>query len=131
MSGGVALWVEAVVALLLLASGALALVGASGLLRLTSFFERMHAPAVVSTLGVWCVALAAIVYFSAQESRLELQAWLIVILLAITAPVTTLLLARAALFRERPAGPGQSGQHGRQPLEQAPADPTDPRDPRD
>lgn len=30
--------------------------------------------------------------------------WLIVIVLAITVPVTTLLLARAALFRRRAAG---------------------------
>lgn len=98
-------WVEAGVALLLLASGVLALIGALGLLRLPTFFQRMHAPAVVGTLGVWCVALAAIAYFSLQAGQPALQAWLIVVLLAITAPVTTLLLARAALFRERAAAP--------------------------
>jgi len=101
-------WVELIVALLLLASGALALVGAIGLLRLKTFFQRMHAPAVTTSLCIWCVALAAIVYFSARDGRLELQAWLIMILLTITAPITTSLLARAALFRQRPAkGPAK------------------------
>lgn len=97
------LWVELIVALLLLASGALALIGALGLLRLKTFFQRMHAPAVTTSLCIWCVAVAAIVYFSARDGRLELQAWLIMILLAVTAPITTSLLARAALFRQRPA----------------------------
>jgi multicomponent K+:H+ antiporter subunit G len=95
------LWVEVLVALLLLASGALALVGAVGLLRLKTFFQRMHAPAVSTSLCIWCVAVASIVYFSARDGRLELQAWLIMILLAVTAPITTSLLARAALFRKR------------------------------
>lgn len=103
MSAALSLGVEALVALLLLLSGVLALIGAIGLLRLKSFFQRMHAPAVTTSLCIWCVALASIIYFSARESRLELQAWLIIILLAITAPVTTSLLARAALFRQRVA----------------------------
>mgnify|MGYP000899187582 CR=1 FL=1 len=106
------LWVELLVALLLLASGLLALIGAIGLLRMKTFFQRMHAPAVTTSLCIWCVALASIVYFSARHGRLELQAWLIVILLAVTAPITTSLLARAALFRQRTAGRGAQDEAG-------------------
>jgi multicomponent K+:H+ antiporter subunit G len=98
------LWVEGMVALLLLASGALALIGAIGLLRLKTFFQRMHAPAVTTSLCIWCVALASILYFSARDAKLELQPWLIILLLAVTAPITTSLLARAALFRKRTTG---------------------------
>lgn len=94
------IWVEIPIALLLLSSGLFALIGAVGLVRLKTFFQRMHAPAVTTSLCIWCVALASIIYFSARESRLELQSWLIMILLAITAPITTSLLARAALFRQ-------------------------------
>jgi multicomponent K+:H+ antiporter subunit G len=47
------------------------------------------------------VALASIIYFSGLKSSPVLHAWLIPILLSITMPVTTLLLARAALFRKR------------------------------
>jgi multicomponent K+:H+ antiporter subunit G len=50
------------------------------------------------------VALASIVYFSALKSGPVLHGWLIPILLSITVPVTTLLLARTALFRKRMAG---------------------------
>jgi multicomponent K+:H+ antiporter subunit G len=50
------------------------------------------------------VALASIVYFSAMKEAPVLHAWLIPILLAITVPVTTLLLARTGLFRKRMAG---------------------------
>ncbi len=98
------LWVEASVAVLLVLSSVFALIGAIGLLRMKDFFQRMHPPALASTLGAWCVALASIIYFSVLKSAPVLHGWLIPILLSITVPVTTLLLARTALFRKRMAG---------------------------
>ena len=95
---------EIVVALLLLASGAVVLAAALGLWRLPDFFARMHAPALASTLAAWIVTLASIVHFSARAGELSLHVWLIIIILSITAPVTTIVLARAALFRRRLAG---------------------------
>jgi multicomponent K+:H+ antiporter subunit G len=97
-------WIEALAAVLLVVSGLFALTGALGLLRLQSFFLRMHASALANTIGVWCVTLASILYFSALEARLAIHAWVIIILLAITVPVSTVLLARTALFRKRQAG---------------------------
>ena len=98
------LWIEISVAVLLVLSSLFALCGAIGLLRLTDFFQRMHPPALASTLGAWGVALASILYFSALKSTPVLHAWLMPILLSITVPVTTLLLARTSLFRKRMAG---------------------------
>ena len=103
MSAELSLWVEIPVAILLVLSSLFALIGAIGLLRMKDYFQRMHPPALASTLGAWCVALASIIYFSGLKSPV-LHAWLIPILLSITVPVTTLLLARAALFRKRMAG---------------------------
>ena len=97
-------WNEIAVALLLLASGALVLVAALGLWRLPDFFLRMHAPALASTLGAWLVTFASILHFSVRHGSLSLHVWLVIVLLSITAPVTAILLARAALFRRRPAG---------------------------
>jgi multicomponent K+:H+ antiporter subunit G len=97
-------WVEILTAALLLASSLFVLTGALGILRMKEFFQRMHPPALASTLGAWCVALASIVYFSALKSEPVIHAWLIPILLSITVPVTTLLLARTGLFRKRMAG---------------------------
>ncbi|WPP01792.1 Na+/H+ antiporter subunit G [Pseudomonas sp. HR96] len=103
-------WAEWATAGLLVFASVLALIGALGLLRLKDFFQRMHPPALASTLGSWCVALASILYFSALAEAPVVHAWLIPILLAITMPVTTLLLARAALFRKRMAGDGVPGE---------------------
>jgi multicomponent K+:H+ antiporter subunit G len=100
----VSFWVEAAVALLLVSSGVFVVISALGFLRLPDFFLRMHPPALAYTFGSWCVTLAGILYFSALESQLVLHPWLIIVLLSITVPVTTLLLARVALFRRRAAG---------------------------
>jgi multicomponent K+:H+ antiporter subunit G len=108
-------WIEIITAVLLVTSSLFALTGALGLLRMKDFFQRMHPPALASTLGAWCVALASICYFSALKSEPVIHAWLIPVLLAITVPVTTLLLARTGLFRKRMAGddvpPEVSGGH--------------------
>lgn len=97
-------WVELLTAVLLVLSSLFALIGALGLVRMKDFFQRMHPPAQASTIGAWCVALASIIYFSAMKRGPVLHAWLIPVLLAITVPVTTLLLARTGLFRKRMAG---------------------------
>ena len=45
--------VDGIVALLLLASGVLALAGALGVARLPDFFLRLHASSLATTLGAW------------------------------------------------------------------------------
>jgi|KBSMisStandDraft_5_1062788.scaffolds.fasta_scaffold50199_4 multicomponent K+:H+ antiporter subunit G len=94
-------FLEAVTAALLLASAGLSLIAALGLLRLRDFFQRMHAPALTTTLGTWCAALAAMIDFSMVGPSFDLRATVVIILMALTAPITTLLLARATLFRQR------------------------------
>lgn len=98
-------WVEILVAVLLCISGVLALIASWGLLRLRDFFQRMHPPALVATVASWCVALAAIIYFSTMYNRLDLGHWPVIIILSISVPVTSMLLARAALRRMRPQVP--------------------------
>ena len=97
-------WVEAAVAVLLILSGLFVMISALGFVCLRDFFLRMHPPALAYTFGSWCVTLASILYFSVIESRAMLHPWLIIIMLSITVPVTTVLLARVALYRRRTAG---------------------------
>lgn len=104
MTASVPLWAEIIVALLLLNSALFALAAAWGIVRMDSYFLRMHPPALVFTGATWSVCLAAILYFSLQTQTLQLRAWVIMILLAITVPITTVLLSRAALFRARTQG---------------------------
>ncbi|MDO4795221.1 MAG: monovalent cation/H(+) antiporter subunit G [Brachymonas sp.] len=113
------LWAQALVGILLVASGLFALLAGYGLMRLPDCFQRMHPPSLVTTGAAWCTSLAAIVYFSALHSRLSLKTWLIIILLAITVPISTLILARAALFRrsqsQDPTMPAPLATHGQEP----------------
>lgn len=98
------LWVEIPVALLLALSGVFTLVAAIGIMRFRTFFQRMHPPALAFSFSAWCVTLASILYFSVQDGALSLHAWLIIIFLSLTVPVTTILLSRTELFRRRNSG---------------------------
>jgi multicomponent K+:H+ antiporter subunit G len=97
-------WAEIVVSVLLLVSAVFTLAAAWGLVRLKDFFQRMHPPALAFTWAAWCVTFASILYFSLAFGELQLHVWLIIILLSITVPVTSILIGRAALFRGRQAG---------------------------
>lgn len=98
------LWVEIVVATLVLVGAALALLGSFGLLRLPTFFERVHMPAIIATLGCWCVTWGTVLFFSVQQGELAVFALLTTVFIAITVPIPTIFLMRAALFRARQMG---------------------------
>lgn len=98
------LWIQIAVACPLLISAVFTILGALGLLRFDNFYLRMHPTAIVFTLGAWCVCIAVLIFFTATQARPALYAWLIVIMLAITIPITTVVLARAVLFRKRQEG---------------------------
>ena len=107
MSGtGVALplWAEIVVAALVLAGAAVALLGSFGLLRLPTFFERVHVPVIIATLGCWCVMWATVLFFSVQQGELAIFPLLTAVFIAITVPIPTIFLMRASLFRARQMG---------------------------
>jgi multicomponent K+:H+ antiporter subunit G len=97
-------WVAVLVALLVLLGSGLALTGSLGLLRLRSFYQRMHAPTLGSTLGIGCILLASMLFFSVLETRPVLHELLITVFMVLTTPITFVLLARAALYRDRSAG---------------------------
>ena len=88
-----------VAAVLVLAGALLAFLGSLGLLRMKTFFERVHPPTMGTTLGTALVLAGSMLYFSALESRLVLHEILIAVFMTVTTPVTYLLLGRAALRR--------------------------------
>ena len=98
------LWAEITIAAMVLTGATIALLGSWGLLRLKTYFERVHAPSIIATMGCWCIMQGTIVYFSLQGQGLALHALLIALFVAITVPVTNIFLMRAALFRARRAG---------------------------
>ncbi|MCD2324153.1 monovalent cation/H(+) antiporter subunit G [Sphingomonas sp. IC-56] len=94
-------WAALIVALLVLAGAATTLIGSLGLLRLKTFYERVHAPTLGSTLGMWLIVLASIVCLTVLRGRPSLHELLIPLFLTVTAPVGFMLLARSALYRDR------------------------------
>ncbi|MBV1796146.1 monovalent cation/H(+) antiporter subunit G [Siccirubricoccus sp. G192] len=103
-AGDLPLWAALPVALLLVLGAGLALTGSIGLLRLRSFYQRVHAPTLGTTLGIGCVLLASMLFFSVSQTRFVLHEILIAAFMVITTPVTLMLLVRAALYRDRREG---------------------------
>lgn len=101
---GVSVPVGILTATLLVAGAAITLVGTLGLVRLQTFYQRVHAPTLGTTLGTACIALASIIYFSALGTRPILHEILIVIFVTVTTPITLMILVRAALFRDMSEG---------------------------
>lgn len=95
----VPLWAALPAALLLVCGGLLTLVGSLGLLRLDSFYARIHAPTMGNTLGAGCVLIASMLVSSALAQRPVIHELLITVLILITSPVTAMLLMRAAMSR--------------------------------
>ena len=93
-------WAALLVALLLVAGGLVALIGALGLFRLRNFYQRIHGPAITVTLGAGCILLASMVYFTASQSRLVVHELLISAFVLMTTPVVAMLLMRAAVYRD-------------------------------
>ena len=93
-------WAEIVTAALVLLGSVVVLIGSLGLIRLKSFYARVHPPTLGTTLGVGFIATASMVYFSASQTRPVLHEILLVLFVLFTTPITLTLLVRAALFRD-------------------------------
>ncbi len=93
------LWAALPAGVLLIAAGLLAVIGSFGLLRMPDFFTRMHPPAMGTTLGTGCVLVASMLVSSAAVGRPVVHELLITLFVVMTAPVTAMLLARAAVYR--------------------------------
>jgi len=95
------LWAAIPATLLLVFGGLLTVIGSLGLLRLKDFFARMHPPTMGTTLGAGCVLIASMLVSSAILHRPVIHELLITLFVVMTAPVTAMLLARAAIYRGR------------------------------
>ncbi len=98
------IWAAFLVGLLVLIGASITLIGALGLVRLGSFYERVHAPTLGATLGTGSILVASMICFSVLQSRLVIHEVLIAVFLTITTPITLILLGRAAIYRDRSEG---------------------------
>ncbi|WP_423186176.1 monovalent cation/H(+) antiporter subunit G [Alishewanella sp. d11] len=94
------LWLGIPMLLLLLTGSVVTLIGALGLYRLPHFYQRIHGPAIIITLGTGCILLASMLFFSGLAQRPVLHELLITIFVLLTAPISAMLIMRAAVYRD-------------------------------
>lgn len=112
----VPLWAAIPIGGLLIAGAFLTLVGAIGFLKLGTFYERIHAPTLGTSGGIGAIMLASMIFFSTSTGSLVIHELLIGIFVTVTTPITFMLLARAALHRDR------AEQNGNVPPKNAPSE---------
>ena len=94
-------WAAIAVCGLMLLGAAITLVGSLGLLRLPSFYERLHAPTMATSGGTIVICLASMLCFAVLQSRWIVHELLIIFFVTVTTPATLMLLGQAALYRDR------------------------------
>lgn len=97
-------WAAITVGLLVFGGAVITLIGTLGLLRLNTFYDRVHAPTLGATLGTGVSLVASMICFSVLQTRPILHEILIGLFVTLTTPVTLILLARAAIYRDRSEG---------------------------
>jgi len=102
-------WAALVTAALVLVGATFTLIGSFGLIRMRTFYQRLHAPSLGATLGTLTILSGSIVYFLVLQTRPVTYEVLIGLFITVTTPITFLLLAPATLYRDR--------FEGRDPLE--------------
>ena len=98
------LWAALPVCLLLLTGSAMTLVGTIGLIRLKTFYARLHAPTLGTSAGTLLICLASMIAFAVLERRFVFHEVLIIVFMVLTTPVTLMLLGQSALYRDRIEG---------------------------
>lgn len=104
----VPLWAAILVSLLVALGSGLTLLGTLGLVRLSSFQDRIHAPTLGTSWGTLGIMLASALLFSVTGARLVVHELIIGVLVITTTPATMMILARAALFRGAQSGAGSA-----------------------
>lgn len=95
------LWAAIPAAAFLVLGAGLTLIGSVGLVRLQTFYDRIHAPTLGTSWGAGGIIVASIIVFSVSQSRPVLHELLVGLFITITTPVTLMLLGRAALYRDK------------------------------
>jgi len=73
---------------------------ALGLVRLPTFYSRIHASSLASSLGMVCVMIAAMLFFYAASEGFVGRALLVIFFLFLTVPMGTHMISKSYYYRE-------------------------------
>jgi len=102
-------WAALIVSLLLIVGASIVLIGALGLMRLRTFYQRIHGPAITVSLGAGSLLLASMLYFTVARSRPVVHEIIITLFVLLTAPVVSMMIMRAAVYRDLRARKADAG----------------------
>ena len=105
------IYLEALISVLLVFGSLIMLIGSVGLAKFPDFFSRLHAPTKASTLGVGCILIASLIFFSIQLGHVNFKEILISMFLLITAPIAAHMLAKAGLHHKVSIKDNTKNQH--------------------
>lgn len=94
------LWLSITLAALLLIGSAFVFIGAMGLACFRNFYERLHMPTLGATMGAAAILAAAALYSSYRAGEPALRYALILFFLSLAAPISLMMLSRAAAMRD-------------------------------
>lgn len=94
------MWLAVPIAFFLILGATLTMLGALGLARLRSFYDRIHAPTLGSSWGTAGILIASILFYSYGAGYPVLHDLVIGAFIMITTPVTLMILGRTALHRD-------------------------------
>ena len=97
-------WLDALVAALLVLGGLFALVGSYGLAKLGDFMKRLHGPTKASTLGIGLSLIASMLWFGWCGGWTGRE-FLVTLFVFLTAPVSAHLMVKAAMRSDASATP--------------------------
>ncbi len=97
-------WAAIPVCILLLLGSGITLIGSLGLIRLKTFYGRLHAPTLGASAGIILICLASMITFAVLQNRWIVHEILIIVFVVVTTPVTLMLLGQSALYRDRIEG---------------------------
>jgi multicomponent K+:H+ antiporter subunit G len=100
-------WAALSVAFFVVFGAVLTLIGSVGLLRLATFYQRMHAPTLGTSLGSAGILIGSIIFFSFQGTRPVVHEILLMIFVTVTTPVSFILLMKATRSRPTTKQPEQ------------------------
>ncbi|WP_336287579.1 MULTISPECIES: monovalent cation/H(+) antiporter subunit G [unclassified Bartonella] len=116
MKEDVSLAAAIIVTVFLILGSGLTLIGTIGLLRFSSFYERLHMPSVSTSWGTGSILIASFLYSMFVDQRFVFHEILLMIFLFVTAPVASMLLSQAAAYRHHTEEHSETEEYSEKPL---------------
>ncbi|PIT71131.1 monovalent cation/H(+) antiporter subunit G [Bartonella tribocorum] len=99
MKDDVSLVVALAITVFLILGSGLTLIGTIGLVRLSTFYKRLHMLSLSTSWGAGSILIASFLYSTFVDHHFVFHEFLLMIFLFVTIPVASMLVSQAAAYR--------------------------------